>query len=185
MPCGNNLMPEGSSFSPDETDIPKGLISGPFNQCPAGHEPFVSYEGLEQLHRFLFVLGITHVLYSCLAVGLAMSKVIHQKYRISYYEIINDLCPILSIQQLYRICSLYWDANYNTRSVSPDVLSSMRMLMVKDSNNAQNDSFLLDDSSSIPFSVDDLSISLQEKDFLEMKLADELLENPDFQFLNE
>jgi len=40
-----------------------------------GHEPFVSYEGLEQLHRFLFVLGITHVLYSCLAVGLAMSKV--------------------------------------------------------------------------------------------------------------
>lgn len=40
-----------------------------------GREPFVSYEGLEQLHRFLFVLGITHVLYSCLAVGLAMSKV--------------------------------------------------------------------------------------------------------------
>ncbi|XP_052114255.1 MLO-like protein 4 [Arachis duranensis] len=77
MPCGNNLMPEGSSFSPDETDIPKGLISGPFNQCPAGHEPFVSYEGLEQLHRFLFVLGITHVLYSCLAVGLAMSKSLH------------------------------------------------------------------------------------------------------------
>ncbi|XLU41645.1 hypothetical protein S245_036459, partial [Arachis hypogaea] len=63
------------SFSPDETDIPKGLISGPFNQCPAGHKPFVSYEGLEQLHRFLFVLGITHVLYSCLAVGLAMSKI--------------------------------------------------------------------------------------------------------------
>ncbi|RYR03103.1 hypothetical protein Ahy_B06g081929 isoform B [Arachis hypogaea] len=111
--------------------------------------------------------------------------VIHQKYRISYDEIINDLCPILSIQQLYRICSLYWDANYNTRSVSPDVLSSMRMLMVEDSNNAQNDSFLLDDSSSIPFSVDDLSISLQEKDFSDMKLAEELLENPDFQFLNE
>ncbi|XP_057720856.1 myosin-6-like isoform X1 [Arachis stenosperma] len=111
--------------------------------------------------------------------------VIHQKYRISYDEIINDLCPILSIQQLYRICSLYWDANYNTRSVSPDVLSSMRMLMVEDSNNAQNDSFLLDDSSSIPFSVDDLSISLQEKDFSDMKVADELLENPDFQFLNE
>ncbi|XLU25250.1 hypothetical protein S245_061316, partial [Arachis hypogaea] len=40
-----------------------------------GHEPFVSYEGLEQLHWFLFVLGITHVLYSCLAVGLALSKI--------------------------------------------------------------------------------------------------------------
>ncbi|XP_020213120.1 myosin-6 [Cajanus cajan] len=111
--------------------------------------------------------------------------VIHQKYRISYDEIINDLCPILSVQQLYRICTLYWDGNYNTRSVSPDVLSSMRMLMAEDSNNAQSDSFLLDDNSSIPFSVEDLSTSLQEKDFSDMKPADELLENPAFQFLNE
>jgi len=45
-----------------------------------GREPFVSYEGLEQLHRFLFVLGITHVLYSCVAVGLAMSKVQHSLF---------------------------------------------------------------------------------------------------------
>ncbi|XP_012569386.1 myosin-6-like isoform X1 [Cicer arietinum] len=107
--------------------------------------------------------------------------VIHQKYRISYDEIVNDLCPILSVQQLCKICTLYWDDIYNTRSVSPHVLSSMRM----DSNNAQSDSFLLDDSSSIPFSVNDLSTSLQGKDFLDMKPADALLENPSFQFLNE
>lgn len=31
------------------------------------------------------------------------------------------LHQIMSVQQLYRICTLYWDANYNTRSVSPDV----------------------------------------------------------------
>jgi len=31
------------------------------------------------------------------------------------------LLQILSVQQLYRICTLYWDGNYNTRSVSPDV----------------------------------------------------------------
>lgn len=111
--------------------------------------------------------------------------VIHQKYRISYDEIINDLCPIMSVQQLYRVCTLYWDANYNTRTVSQDVLSSMKVLMAEDSNNAQSDSFLLDDTSSIPFSVDDLSTSLQERDFSEMKPADELLENPAFQFLNE
>ncbi|XP_027353623.1 MLO-like protein 4 [Abrus precatorius] len=70
-----NIMFESSSSFPGETTIPKGLNSGTFNQCAEGHEPFVSYEGLEQLHRFLFVLGITHVLYSCLAVGLAMSKI--------------------------------------------------------------------------------------------------------------
>lgn len=40
-----------------------------------GHEPFVSYEGLEQLHRFLFILGITHVLYSFVTVVLSMIKV--------------------------------------------------------------------------------------------------------------
>ncbi|XP_021806038.1 myosin-6-like [Prunus avium] len=111
--------------------------------------------------------------------------VIHQKYRISYDEITNDLCPILSVQQLYRICTLYWDDNYNTRSVSPDVISSMRVLMTEDSNNAVSNSFLLDDNSSIPFSVDDLSTSLQERDFTDVKPADELLEHPAFEFLHE
>ncbi|PIA47111.1 hypothetical protein AQUCO_01400069v1 [Aquilegia coerulea] len=50
-------------------------ISVTKHQCGVGSEPFVSQEGLEQLHRFLFVLGITHVLYSCVAVGLAMIKI--------------------------------------------------------------------------------------------------------------
>lgn len=111
--------------------------------------------------------------------------VIHQKYRISYDEITNDLCPILSVQQLYRICTLYWDDNYNTRSVSPGVISSMRVLMTEDSNSAVSNSFLLDDNSGIPFSVDDLSNSLQEKDFMDVQPAEELLENAAFQFLHE
>jgi myosin-5 len=111
--------------------------------------------------------------------------VIHQKYRISYDDITHDLCPILSVQQLYRICTLYWDDNYNTRSVSPDVISSMRVLMTEDSNNAVSSSFLLDDNSGIPFSVDDLANSLQEKDFMDLKPAEDLGENPAFQFLHE
>ncbi|CAI0560607.1 unnamed protein product [Linum tenue] len=111
--------------------------------------------------------------------------VIHQKYRISYDEITNDLCPILSVQQLYRICTLYWDDNYNTRSVSPDVISSMRVLMTEDSNSAVSSSFLLDDNSGIPFSVDDLSNSMEEKDFADVEPAEELLENPAFEFLHE
>lgn len=110
--------------------------------------------------------------------------VIHQKYRISYDEITNDLCPILSVQQLHRICTLYWDDNYNTRSVSPEVISSMRVLMTEESSTASSSSFLLDDSSSIPFSVDDLSNSIVVKDFLDVKPATELLENSAFQFLH-
>ncbi|KAK8463506.1 hypothetical protein SEVIR_1G372100v4 [Setaria viridis] len=111
--------------------------------------------------------------------------VIFQKFRISYDEIVNDLCPILSVQQLYRICTQYWDDKYNTQSVSSDVLSNMRVLMTEDSNNAESSSFLLDDNSSIPFSVDDITNSVQEKDFSDMKPAEELLENPAFQFLQD
>lgn len=111
--------------------------------------------------------------------------VIFQKYRISYDEIVNDLCPVLSVQQLYRICTQYWDDKYNTQSVSSSVLSSMRILMTEDSNSASSSAFLLDDNSSIPFSVDDISSSLQKKDFTDVKHPEELLENPAFQFLQE
>ncbi|KAG8497920.1 hypothetical protein CXB51_007288 [Gossypium anomalum] len=71
-----NMFLESTSSFPNESVIPpKGLNTLASHQCGEGREPFVSFEGLEQLHRFLFVLGITHVLYSCLAVGLAMSKI--------------------------------------------------------------------------------------------------------------
>ncbi|PWA66858.1 hypothetical protein CTI12_AA112870 [Artemisia annua] len=110
--------------------------------------------------------------------------VFHEKDRISYDDITNDLCPVLSLLQLYRICTLYWDDNYKTKSVSQEVISSMRVLMTEDANIAVSCSFLLDDnSSSIPFSVDDLSTSLQVKDFADVKPAVELAENPAFLFL--
>lgn len=35
--------------------------------------------------------------------------VIHQKNRKSLQEITSDLCPVLSVQQLYRISTMYWD----------------------------------------------------------------------------
>ncbi|XP_052196430.1 myosin-6-like [Diospyros lotus] len=111
--------------------------------------------------------------------------VIYQKSRISYDEIANDLCPILNIQQLYRVCTLYWDEDYNTRGVSPDVISGMKELLPEEFNDADTNSFLLDDNSSIPFSVDDISCSVKEKDFSDVKLAEELIENPAFQFLQE
>jgi hypothetical protein len=38
---------------------------------------------------------------------------------------------------------------------------------------------------SIPFSVDDITNSMHEKDFLDVKPAEELLENQAFQFLQD
>ncbi|XP_058095055.1 myosin-8-like isoform X3 [Magnolia sinica] len=116
------------------------------------------------------------------AVGLL---VIHQKSTISLDDICNNLCPILSIQQLYRVCTNYRDDNYNTQSVDEDVIASMRMLMTEDANTVEGNTLILDDNTSIPFSVDELSTSLQEKDFSDVKPAAELLENPAFQFLQE
>lgn len=43
--------------------------------CREGYESFVSHEGLEQLHRFIFVMAVTHVTYSCLTMLLAILKI--------------------------------------------------------------------------------------------------------------
>ncbi|KAK4439202.1 MLO-like protein 11 [Sesamum alatum] len=45
------------------------------NTCQENYEPFLSYEGLEQLHRFIFVMAVTHVSYSCLTMLLAIVKI--------------------------------------------------------------------------------------------------------------
>ncbi|KAK8615226.1 hypothetical protein V6N13_069004 [Hibiscus sabdariffa] len=48
--------------------------------------------------------------------------VIHQKPKKTLDEITKELCPVLSIQQLYRINTMYWDDKYGTHSVSSDEL---------------------------------------------------------------
>ncbi|XP_038723958.1 MLO-like protein 4 [Tripterygium wilfordii] len=49
--------------------------TGRHHYCPEGQESFASYESLEQLHRFVFVLGVIHVSYSFVAIALAMIKI--------------------------------------------------------------------------------------------------------------
>ncbi|KAI3739378.1 hypothetical protein L2E82_29782 [Cichorium intybus] len=95
---------------------------------------------------------------------------IDEKRMLTYDKFSNDLCPILSRQQLYLLWTLYWGDNSDGR-VSSNVMSSLRILMKKDSDDASSNSFLLDDKSRIPFSVDDLSTSLQEKDFANVEPA--------------
>ncbi|TQD92925.1 hypothetical protein C1H46_021405 [Malus baccata] len=109
--------------------------------------------------------------------------VIHQKPKKTLDEISHDLCPVLSIQQLYRISTMYWDDKYGTHSVSSDVISNMRVLMTEDSNNAVSNSFLLDDDSSIPFSVDDISKSMEQIDISDIEPPPLIHENSGFSFL--
>ncbi|CAN1233625.1 MLO-like protein 11 [Linum perenne] len=46
-----------------------------FNFVYKGHESFASHDSLEQLHRLMFVLAVTHVSYSFAAIALAMIKI--------------------------------------------------------------------------------------------------------------
>ncbi|KAJ1442831.1 P-loop containing nucleoside triphosphate hydrolase [Sesbania bispinosa] len=71
--------------------------------------------------------------------------VIHQKRKKSLEEIRQDLCPALTVRQIYRISTMYWDDKYGTQSVSNEVVSEMREIVSKDNQNLTSNSFLLDD----------------------------------------
>ncbi|KAK1310202.1 hypothetical protein QJS10_CPA08g00148 [Acorus calamus] len=73
--------------------------------------------------------------------------VFHQKAQKSLDEIIKELCPALSVPQIYRIGTMFLDDKYGTQGLSPDVIGKMRTLMTEDSVIMPNNSFLLDDDS--------------------------------------
>ncbi|XP_061367745.1 MLO-like protein 4 [Gastrolobium bilobum] len=59
----------------NKTVLKDQVNTGLHNYCAEGHQSLASYESLEQLHRFVFVLGVTHVSYSLVAVALAIIKI--------------------------------------------------------------------------------------------------------------
>ncbi|KAL4297253.1 hypothetical protein GQ457_12G001630 [Hibiscus cannabinus] len=132
--------------------------------------------------------------------GEADYEVINQKSKMTYEELANDLCNVLSVQQLYRVCTLYRDDKYNTQSVSQDlvwydttvttpsfaqVLSRIKQVMTDDSKDDGSNSFLLEDDLSIPFTMEDVKGSQQVKEYALVRPAEELTEDPAFQFLLE
>ncbi|CAD5332252.1 unnamed protein product [Arabidopsis thaliana] len=107
--------------------------------------------------------------------------VIHQKPKLSLDEI-TRLFPVLTIRQLFRISTKYWDNKYGTHSVSSDVIEKIRVMMTEDSD--ESGSFLLeDDSSIIPFIVEDISMSMEQVNVNDIELPQLILENPCFSFL--
>ncbi|XP_074276435.1 myosin-15 isoform X2 [Silene latifolia] len=95
--------------------------------------------------------------------------VIHQKRKKSLEEIKQDLCPALTVRQIYRISTMYWDDKYGTQSVSNEVVAQMREMLNKDNQNLATNSFLLDDDLSIPFSTDDISKAIPAIDPMDVK----------------
>jgi myosin-5 len=111
--------------------------------------------------------------------------VIHQKAKKTLDEIMQDICPVLTVQQLYRISTMYWDDKYGTQSVSREVFASMKMMMTKSSQNVSTNTFLLDDDTSIPFSVDELTKVMPDVDLSDVETPPLLRDISAFQFLQQ
>ncbi|GLT57407.1 hypothetical protein SLA2020_303820 [Shorea laevis] len=69
-----HILLSGSHYL-NNSVVREQMKNGLHNHCPEGQESFASHESLEQLHRLVFVLGITHVSYSFFAIALAMIKI--------------------------------------------------------------------------------------------------------------
>uniref|UniRef100_A0A453DWP2 Dilute domain-containing protein n=1 Tax=Aegilops tauschii subsp. strangulata TaxID=200361 RepID=A0A453DWP2_AEGTS len=100
--------------------------------------------------------------------------ILEEKHSKSLKEITDDFCPALSMQQLYRISTMYCDDKFGTLGIPSDVVASMRAKMIGGSSSpsVQDDinSFLLDDDFSIPFSVDDIARLMVHVDIADMDL---------------
>ncbi|XP_030509984.1 myosin-12 [Cannabis sativa] len=111
--------------------------------------------------------------------------VLHQKTQKSLDEITNELCPILSVPQIYRIGTMFWDDKYGAQGLSSEAIGKMRVLMAEDSISMPNNSFLLDVDSSIPFTMEEIFRSFGE---VNVSLSDVdppplLRQRSDFHFL--
>ncbi|KAF3784216.1 Myosin-12 [Nymphaea thermarum] len=109
--------------------------------------------------------------------------VLLQKPTRSLNEITDELCPVLSVPQIYRIGTMFWDDKYGTQGLSQEVISKMRVLMTEDSISMPNNSFLLDDDSSIPFSLDDIARSAMDIHLCDVEPPPLLRQNSEFHFL--
>ncbi|XP_013636824.1 PREDICTED: myosin-10 isoform X2 [Brassica oleracea var. oleracea] len=107
--------------------------------------------------------------------------VTEQKSKITYDDLTTNLCPALSTQQLYRICTFCKIDDNEDRNVSPGVISNLKLLITDEDEDSR--SFLLDNDSSVPFAADEISNCMEEKEFANVKPAVALADNPNFHFL--
>ncbi|RLN16860.1 hypothetical protein C2845_PM02G05230 [Panicum miliaceum] len=109
--------------------------------------------------------------------------VLHQKSHKTLEEITNELCPVLSITQIYRIATMFWDDKYGAQGLSQEVIGKMRTMTTDDSITTPNSSFLLDDDSSIPISLDDIARLMLDIDPSDVEPPPLLRQKSQFHFL--
>ncbi|PWZ12131.1 Myosin-9 [Zea mays] len=135
--------------------------------------------GLDELEHWCFWLTEEYAGSACYELKHIRQAVtlliLDDKHSRSLAEITDDFCPVLSMQQLYRISTMYCDDKFGTLGIPSEVVSSMRTRMIEGSSSSPSahddiNSFLLDDDFSIPFSVDDFTKLIVHVDVADMDL---------------
>ncbi|KAF3507359.1 hypothetical protein F2Q69_00001563 [Brassica cretica] len=185
-------LPEGSSPEKPSEEDPHAKISEENTPAKpsADNAPEETWQGIiDLLNRLLGTLQKNYVplflaqkIFSQTFQGINV-QVTEQKSTITYDDLTTNLCPALSTQQLYRICTLCKIDDDKDQNVSPDVISNLKLLITDEDEDSR--SFSLDNDSSIPFAADEISNCMQEKEFTNVKAAVELADNPNFHFLKD
>ncbi|KAL6642959.1 hypothetical protein ACP70R_021140 [Stipagrostis hirtigluma subsp. patula] len=89
----------------------------------------------------------------------------------------------LSVRQIYRLCTMYWDDKYGTHSVSAEVVAKMRDMVSNDGQNPVSNSFLMDDDLSIPFTTEEIAEEVPAIDMSSIEMPTSLRHVHSAQFL--
>ena len=102
-------------------------------------------------------------------------------------QVIQEICPLLSVSQLYRFSTMYWDQDHaGKETVSFDVLSAMKRQMAEGPTAPGGQSFLLVDDSRIPFSPEFIVGLHGAREFLqEVPVPKEMKDSSRFGFLED
>ena len=85
----------------------KPKLRGKFLQ---GKVPFISEDGIHQLHIFIFVLAISHVLYCITTLALGRAKVLFSLVFVSLVFSLPWLLPLCLIQMMVGLQMRKWKA---------------------------------------------------------------------------
>jgi myosin-5 len=100
--------------------------------------------------------------------------VLRRKGNRSLQELMREICPVLSVQQLYRFTTMFWDYKDGAEPLAQDVLQELKKLIVEAASSPEANSFLLLDDSTIPFT---------EEDIAKLALPQEIKDTSRFSFL--
>ncbi|CAD6205072.1 unnamed protein product [Miscanthus lutarioriparius] len=109
--------------------------------------------------------------------------IIPQKSKKTLEQIKKNICPALSVRQIYRLCTMYWDDKYGTHSVSAEVVARMRDMVSNGMQNPVSNSFLLDDDLSIPFTTEEIAEEVPDVDMSNIEMPSSLRHVHSAQFL--